>query len=154
MRKGVADLHRRAELSQGANERYLDALAVAEDSTPCSRIFDTVARPVIDAGRRFRALRIGDHLDLVLLETIARGEFATTGFRNRDIRERLFTASTAHKRTSAKVSRLLRLLRAHSLIKKVQKTHRYQLTQRGRLLASALQATRDANLKQLLQNAA
>lgn len=154
MRKGVADLHRRAELSQGANERYLDALAVVEDCTPCSRIFDTVARPVIDVGRRFRALRIGDPLDLALLETIARGEFATTGFRNRDIRAHLFSGSTDRKRLSAKVSRLLRLLRAHGLIKKVQKTHRYQLTQRGRLLSSALQATRDANLKQLLQNAA
>ena len=27
MRKGVADLHRRAEVSQRANERYLEALA-------------------------------------------------------------------------------------------------------------------------------
>jgi hypothetical protein len=30
MRKGVADLHRRAELSQRSNDRYLDALAVVD----------------------------------------------------------------------------------------------------------------------------
>jgi hypothetical protein len=33
MRKGIADLHRRAEVSQKANERYLDALASVDDST-------------------------------------------------------------------------------------------------------------------------
>jgi hypothetical protein len=32
MRKGIADLHRRAEVSQKANERYLDALASVDDS--------------------------------------------------------------------------------------------------------------------------
>jgi hypothetical protein len=33
MRKGIADLHRRAEVSQRANDRYLDALASVDDST-------------------------------------------------------------------------------------------------------------------------
>jgi len=48
LRKGVADLHRRAEVSHRSNERYLDALSAVDDTTPCSRLFDTVARPVID----------------------------------------------------------------------------------------------------------
>ena len=34
LRKGIADLHRRAEVSQRSNERYLDALSVVEDPTP------------------------------------------------------------------------------------------------------------------------
>ena len=159
MRKGIADLHRRAEISQRSNERYLDALAVVDDTTPCSRLFDAVARPVLDDGRRFRAMRIGDPLDLGLLEAISRGEFATAGFRNRDIRQVLHLGSDAclpkeRHRLAARISRLLRLLRAHGLIKKIQKTHRYQLTERGRLLTAAIRATRDANLKQLLNQAA
>jgi len=159
MRKGVADLHRRTKLSQAANERYLDALSVIDDSTPCSRLFDAVARPVVDEGRRFRALRIGDPLDLELLEIIARGEFTTAGFRNRDIRRLLHRGSDAlpaeeRHRLAARVSRLLRLLRAHGLIKKVQKSHRYQLSDRGRLLTAAVRATRDANVRQLLAAAA
>src|SRR4029453_15312183 len=32
MRKGIADLHRRAEVSQKANERLLNALATVDDS--------------------------------------------------------------------------------------------------------------------------
>lgn len=157
MRKSVADLHRRAELSQRSNERYLDALSVVEDTTPCSRIFDRFARPVVDDGRRFRALRLGDPAELALLEAISRAEFVITGFRNRDLRGLLYSrpqTKADDRRRSGQISRLLRLLRAHGVIRKIQKTHRYQLTEQGRLLTAALRATRDANLKQLLREAA
>ena len=159
LRKGVADLHRRAELSQQSNNRYLDALSVVEDTTRCARIFDAVSRHVQDNGHRVRALRIGDPDDIALLEAVAHGEFATAGFRNRDIRLILHPKSASmspkeQRRLSAKTSRQLRLLRAHGIIRKVPKTHRYQLTGRGRTLTAALHATRDANVKQLLREAA
>jgi hypothetical protein len=136
LRKGVAVLHRRAEISQRSNERYLDALAAVDETTPCAHLFDAVARPVVDSRRRFRALRIGDADDLAILHAISRGEFATAGFRNRELRLLLHPkAATApideQRRLSAKIGRELRLLRAHGLIKKIPRTHRYQLTERG-----------------------
>jgi hypothetical protein len=86
---------------------------------------------------------------------VARGEYATSGFRNRDLRQRLYPNSLPDdRRLSAKVSRQLRLLRAHALIKKVPKTHRYQVSDRGPLLAAALHATREASITQLLRDAA
>jgi hypothetical protein len=157
LRKGVADLHRRARVSQRSNERYLDALAAVDDTTPCSRLFDAVSRRAVDNGRRFRALRLGDADDVAVLAAISRGEFATSGFRNRDLRGLLHPpppTKADERRLSAKVSRQLRLLRAHGIIRKMPKTHRYQLTERGRLLTAALRATRDASVKQLLRDAA
>jgi hypothetical protein len=157
LRKGVADLHRRAQLSQRSNERYLDALAAVDDSTPCSRLFDAVARPLVDHGRRLRALRLSDPADLALLAAIARGEFVTAGLRNRDLRGLLYASPKApdeQRRLSARVSRQLRLLRAHGILRKIPKTHRYLLTQRGQLLTAALRATRDSSLQQLLRHAA
>lgn len=159
LRRGVADLHRRAEVSQRSNERYLDALATVEDRTPCSQIFDGVSKPVIEGKRRSRALRIGDPADVALLGAVSRGEFATAGFRNRDLCRILHPKSTKlgeadQKRISARVGRQIRLLRAHGLIRKIQKTHRYVLTSKGTLLAAALWATRDANLKKLVADAA
>jgi hypothetical protein len=41
-----------------------------------------------------------------------------------------------------------------SVIKKIPNTHRYRLTSSGQLLTAALFATRRANIKQLLANAA
>jgi hypothetical protein len=158
LRKGVADLHRRAQLSQRSNKAYLDALSAVEDTTPCAKLFDAVSSPVFENGRRFRALRLNDPADLALLDATSRGEFAPAGFRNRDLRGLLYRLPAQatprdHRRLSAKVSRQLRLLRAHRAIKRIPKTHRYRLTSRGLLLTAALQATRRANIKDLLKAA-
>lgn len=159
LRKGVADLYRRAEVSQRSNHTYFNALAAVGDTTPCSKIFDTVSRPVTDRGRRVRALRLADPNDIALLEAIARGEFAISGFRNRDIRSQLHpAASTAlpaeKRRLAARMSRQLRILRAHGLIQKIQKTTRYRLTDHGQTLTAAIFATRNADITQLLSKAA
>ena len=160
LRKGVADLHRRAHVSQRSNDSYLDALAAVDDTTPCAQLFDAVSRPVFDtSGRRARALRLGDRDDLTLLQAISRGEFATAGFRNRDLRP-LLDPDISHaspdnvRRLASRVSYRLRLLRAHGIIRKIPKTHRYRLTTRGQLLTAALFAARRANIKQLTAMAA
>lgn len=155
LRKGVADLHRRAQVSQRSNDSYLEALAEVEDDTPTGDIFDVVSRPTRYRGRRVRALRIGDAQDLALLAAISRGEFATSGLRNRDLRTLLYPTSRKQtdqevRRLSGRVSRLLRMLRAHGVLRKMPKSHRYCVTPRGRLLTAALFAVRTASIKQLL----
>ena len=65
------------------------------------------------------------------------------------MRRSLPTPIEAPRRT-AKITRQLRLLRAHGLIHTISKTHRYRLTPRGQLLTAALFAARDATLKQLI----
>ncbi len=48
-------------------------------------------------------------------------------------------ATSQQKRArSARVTRLVRLLRAHGLIKKVPSTHRYLLTDKGRAIIGAV----------------
>jgi hypothetical protein len=159
LRKGVADLHRRAQVSQRSNDAYLEGLAAASDDTLIADIFDAVSRHTTYCGRRVRALRLGDLSDIALLQAICRGEFATSGFRNRDLRAILFpqgpnASDSEVRRLSARVSRLLRILRAHGVIKKIPKSHRYRLTSAGNLLTTALFATRAASVKELLAKAA
>ena len=87
----------------------------------------------------------------------ARGECALNGFRNRDLREWLHGGGgepQERRRRSAQVTRQLRLLRAHGLLRKVPRTQRYQLTARGRLLTSALAAATRANARKLTELAA
>src|SRR5262245_2408475 len=52
LRKGVADLHRRAEVSQAANGRYLEALAAVPDTTPRRQLAEPLCRPVPEPVRR------------------------------------------------------------------------------------------------------
>lgn len=159
LRKGTADLHRRAQVSQQANQRYLGALAAASNDTKAATIFDQVSRPTHYRGRSVRALRIGDPDDVALLQAIARGEWATAGVRNRDLRrilhpaKHLATVKEARK-LSARISRLLRLLRAHGIIRKIPKSHRYRITDKGQQLTAALFAAREATVENLIKKAA
>jgi hypothetical protein len=136
LRKGIADLRRRAELSRAANARYLDALAVVGQETPSYQLLDRVSQPV-KAKRQYRALRPISPEDASLFQVILHGEFSLQGFRNRDLRRAL--GQSDPKNSSARISRLLALLRAHKLIYKVFKTNYYRITRKGhQVMATAL----------------
>ncbi len=154
LRKGVADTRRRAEVCQRANERYLDHLATTADPTPLKKLAAPLCAPANWKGRRARALNPLGGEDAALLAAVNRGEFALAGFRNRDLRGLLFAAAdptppAEARRQSAAVTRKLRLLRAHGLIKKIPHTHRYLLTARGRHAIPALLAARQADAAKL-----
>jgi hypothetical protein len=153
LRRGIADLYRRAQVSQASNERYLEALAAVDTSTPLGELIRDICQPTTYREKRVRALRPWAEPDLTLLRAINRGEFSVNGFRNRDLQSLLFDQApdTAQekRRRSARVSRLLRMLRAHHLIQKVPRTHRYVLTSRGREVLSAVLAAQHITLEQL-----
>ena len=86
LRKGVADLHRRAEVSQQANERYLESLATVEETTPLAQLTAAVCRRVRWHGSWLRALNALGADDARLLEAVSRGEFLVNGVRNRELR--------------------------------------------------------------------
>ena len=58
------------------------------------------------------------------------------------------------KRRAGAVTRKLRLLRAHGLIRKVPGTHRYMVSEKGRRIITALLAARQADVQQLTALAA
>ena len=157
MRKGIADVQRRAEVSRAANLRYLEACAAIPLPRRTGEVADTIFRPVREDGRRYRALQPWSPKDGPLLDLLQDGAWLRNGLRNRDLRPRRFPghhSAKENRRLAARVSRLLRLLRAHHLIKKLPKTHRYQRTTRGREIVAALQTARSTNLDALLKIAA
>jgi hypothetical protein len=157
MRRGIADLHRRAEISRRSAERYLDAFASVDEDTTLEELIQRLGQPKPWRGRRVRALRpFGD--DRPLVDLVSRGEFAINGCRNRDLRAIFFPrpAQSPHeaRRRSAWVSRKLRLLRAHGLITKITSTHRYQLTASGRKVTTAILTALRSTVRQLTPMAA
>jgi hypothetical protein len=152
LRKTVVDLPRRAELSQSANNRYLEALSTVTAETPLSKLTDKLCRPVEVDGRRHRGLRPFEPEEVRLLQAVSRGEFLISGLRNRDVRTFLFgdtQDAMERRRASGRVSRKLAILRAHGLIKKIPRTHRYLLTETGVRAIAAILAARGASIAQL-----
>jgi hypothetical protein len=158
MRRGIADLSRRARVSQQCNERYLGALASVEATARLEELSERLERRTEWKGRPMRGLHPFGGPDSALFEAISRGEWTVRGFRNRDLQGLLFSPPAgSHKekcRRSAWVSRQIRLLRAHRLIQKVPHENRYRLTAFGRLAVTAVLAARQASVSDLNQKAA
>jgi hypothetical protein len=177
LRKGVADLHRRAEVSQAANGRYLAALAEVHATTPLRQLAEPLCRPAPEPTgaraaappgapakgraarpRRVRPLNPLAAADAALLEAVGRHEFLINGLRNRDLRRLQDPGPAATpadaRRRSAAITRRLRLLRAHGLVHRVPKTHRYVVSESGRRAITALLAARNASSEELTRCAA
>ena len=154
LRKGVADLPRRADVADAANGRLAASLASVAEPQTLGELLKPLGRPVVTEGRRrARALNPLTGADGELLRALARGDYLLNGFRNRDLRADLWGpapgAGEARKQ-AAKVTRLLALLRAHGLILRVHQTHRYLLTAHGRRVVTALLAAHTASTEQLV----
>jgi hypothetical protein len=160
LRAGIADIHRRAEISQKTNERVLNALASVDDSRSVEELTTAMQIHTRFGGRRVRGLRPWGQ-DKELLAAVNHGDFLINGFRNRDLQSLLYEGAAEsdaeRRRRSAAISRKLRLLRAHGLIQKIPRTHRYRVTETGRpILAAVLTTARTSvhQINQILQQAA
>jgi hypothetical protein len=109
-------------------------------------------------GKQVRGLHPFSGPDSILFQLISRGEWALRGFRNADLQRLLFIqpaeSPEEKRRRSAWVSRRLRLLRAHRLIKKMPHENRYHLTEFGRTATTAVLAARQATVSHLNSKAA
>jgi hypothetical protein len=136
MRKGIADVCRRVEVSRAANERYLEALAVVGEPTPSHKLLDTVSKRVVGPNKTmYRALRPISPGESHLFQAVLKGEHHIQGIRNEDIRKSLYPDSENDKATrrkhSARSTRHLRLLQAHHLVYRVPTTNYYRVTKKG-----------------------
>lgn len=157
LRKGVADIVVRTQISQRINERFMDNLAAAQCDTPVRDLLDEVVKPFTKEGRRVRALDPTGK-DRALLQAIRDPKFCISGLCNRDLRE-LLAGKNGYKdmdgkQLSAKISRQLRLLRDHGLIRKLPRQKRYVVTHKGHELTTSLDALLAASAKQLMDIAA
>jgi hypothetical protein len=152
MRQGVADLDRRAEVSQAANHRLAESLATVAEPRPLGELLKPLGQPVIEDGRRrARALNPLTGKDGELLRALGRGEFLLKGFRNADLRVALYGEANddRRRREAARVTRQLALLRAHGLIVKVTGTHRYHLSAAGRRVVTCLLTAHASDVSRL-----
>ncbi len=165
MRRTVVDLPQRATYSQNVNERYLEALATTAETRTVHELAEPLTRRVAEPGtppgqaaRYVRGLNPLAAADAQLLTAISDPKWLVHGLRNRDLVAALYPTTAADpvekRRRSARVTRLLRLLRGHGLLHKIPGTHRYEVGTQARIQIQALLACRNANPDQLVTKAA
>ena len=125
--KNIYSLPVLMELAGAANRRYLAFISELEDQGPGLRAVQKLAeRTRDDQDRAVRGFNLLQRQDHELFLALARGEFTISGMNNKRLRRVLKDQS------GSRVSRLLRALRLHGLIKKVGRTYKYYLTELGR----------------------
>ena len=133
MKKNIYSLVPLKDELTASNKRYLQFISSFQIQLHGRHRLDKISRPVRENGRNYRGFNFFDRDDLKLLLVISRGEFTIHGFQNKHIKKYFPDESCAQ------LSRLLKRLRLHGLIKRIGRTYKYYLTSLGkRLIAAAL----------------
>lgn len=126
MRKTIYSLPALRQLLLAANRRYLEFLSTLEDPRAGVDKLRKLSQTVRHNDRSYTGFNFFDAQHQTLFEAIARGEFNLSGLKNKSLRCQL----PGH--SSGQVSRLLKRLRVHGLIKKIGRTYKYYLTPFGK----------------------
>jgi hypothetical protein len=125
MKKNIYSLFPLAGLLKASNHRYLEFISTLSDPSQGIKKLNTISRTIACEDRTYKGFNLFDEDDQKLFTVIARGEFNITGFRNQSLREFL-------GKSPAAISRILKRLRLHGLIKRVAHTYKYYLTTLGK----------------------
>ena len=125
MKKGLYSLAAFQGLMKAANHRYLQFISAIEDVSVGVSKLHRISRRVVKKKRSYKGFNFFSDEDQTLFEAIVSGAFTISGFQNKHLRKKL-------GKTSAQISRLLKRLHTHGLIKKIAHTYKYYLTKLGR----------------------
>jgi hypothetical protein len=149
MKKTIYSLGALREVLAAANRRYLEFLSSLDDPSDGQTKLRRLSQTLHEDARSYRGFNFFDPQDELLLQVIARGEFNISGFHNQRLRTFL------PQLNSGQVSRLLKRLRTHGLIKKATHCYKYYLTALGRqVIALGLRLKNLVIIPQLTQTPA
>jgi DNA-binding transcriptional ArsR family regulator len=130
MKKTVYSLPALAEQLRAANRRYLEFLsALATPEVGVQRL-NRVTETRVEKEHRYKGFNLLAEADAAVLRLLLRGEFAISGLTARAIRKLL------SDKTRGQISRLLKRLRVHGLLRKIGHHYKYYLTDLGREVAT------------------
>jgi hypothetical protein len=125
MKKGIYSLSPLRNLLYVANSRYLQFISAIDDVSPGIKKLTKLSERVVKSNRSYKGFNYFTNEDQRLFEILLRGEFNISGFQNKQIRQYLLGKS------SAQISRILKRLHVHGLIRKIGHTYKYYLTKFG-----------------------
>jgi len=125
LKKNIFSLPLLREIMQSSNRRYLEFISAFDNKEAGRKNLEKISGPKKKEDRNYQGFNFFSKPDLSLLQSIARGEFNISGLRNKDLRKHI-------NANSNKISRLLKRLWVHGLIKKAQNSYKYYLTKLGK----------------------
>jgi hypothetical protein len=131
--KSLKNLPLLRKIGFSANRRLLDVQKITQDCSLGEAAFRQVTQPVEVQKQRAAGLRYADPWVQAVLSAVLGFMLLARGFTNRQLRERVagLLGQPPESLTAGRMSYDLRRLRLHGRIARVEKSNRYQLTERG-----------------------
>lgn len=137
MKKTIYSLPALQENLRAANHRYHKFISAIETPEVGVKKVQQLTQTVSDEHHRYKGFNLLAEEDASLFRLLLQGEFVISGFANKDLRQHLTD------KNSGQITRLLKRLRLHRLIKRVGKSYKYYLTETGRQMAIMALKLRD-----------
>ncbi|MDR2970932.1 MAG: hypothetical protein LBU83_03250, partial [Bacteroidales bacterium] len=125
LKKNIYSLTFLADNLKAANKRYIEFIAAFDNKEAGRKRLERVTESKTENNRNYKGFNFFCKDDLKVLLAILHGEFNISGFRNKNIQKLLGFSS-------AKISRLIKRLRVHKLIKKASDSYKYYITKLGK----------------------
>lgn len=133
MKKNIYSLRPLREIVAASNKRYLEFISAIDDNTIGHKKLEKATEPKTVKERNYKGLNFFSKADKKIVLTLARGEFNIYGFRSKDLAKHLIQHS------KDQLSRVLKRLRVHGLIRKIGKSYKYYLTTFGKEIITCSQ---------------
>jgi len=125
LKKNIYSLSFLSDNLNASNKRYLEFISAFDNKEVGRKRLEKVTSSKIDNNRNYKGFNFFSNDDLSVLTSIARGEFNINGLRNKNLQKLLgFTGS--------RISRLIKRLKVHGLIKKAANSYKYYMTKIGK----------------------
>ena len=126
IKKSIFSLAPLTELLKSSNNQYIQFISSFDNNVDGVEKLNIITNRVVENNRPYKGFNFFDDDDQRILEAVAAGEFNISGFQNKDLRTKL------SEKTSGQVSRILKRLHMHGLIKKIAHSYKYYISKLGR----------------------
>lgn len=144
LKKSIYSLHDLQKLLYAANRRYLEYISAIDDPSQGNKVISKICETKRENERNYKGFNFFLSTDQHLFQALLQGEYNIQGFRNIDLRQKMPYHNTGQ------ISRLLKRLRVHGLIKRIGRTYKYYVTRLGRCTLLAGMEIRQSLLPELL----
>jgi len=125
LKKTIYSLPLLKDNMKASNNRYLEFISAFDNKQTGYKRLEKITQTTAVDNRNYRGFNFFSKDDLAILHAIIRGEFNIQGFRNKHLRKFLDVNSN-------KVSRILKRLWSHGLVKKARDCYKYYVTKLGK----------------------
>ncbi len=125
LKKGIYSLGMLKDILNSANKRYLEFISAFDINETGIKRLKKISTSKKENNRNYKGFNFFEPKDINLILLILRGKFNISGFQNKDLQKLLGL-------NSGQISRLLKRLRVHGIIKRVKNTYKYYINKLGK----------------------